>query len=127
MTAQPTRNRYDDDDDAMFDAPTNPGTRRAKPKHWWTGRDATETRKTVLCPGHQHDAGLVTVQGEDGLVHLGFRLHQIVTAAGWRIPCGMSLKFACQVVIPNRLDVVCPHVIAERRAVASWNAEAASS
>lgn len=120
MTAQ-----YADEDDlAMMPAPAHPGRRHEKTKHWWTGRDATQTRKEVQCPGHQHLVGLVSVTDEDGREHLGFRLHQIVTESGWRIPCGYSLKFACQVEIPGRPDVVCPHVVAELRAVKDWNEEA---
>lgn len=115
--------RYADDDQPMIPIPRRPGKHRAKPRHWWTGRDATQTKKEVLCPGHQHHVGLVLVHGDDGRAHLGFRLHQIVTAGGWKIPCGVSLKFACQVEIPNRPDVVCPHVEDEHAAARSWATE----
>lgn len=112
------------DDQPMIPAPSDPGTRKQRAKAWWVGRDASETRKEVICPGHQHRVGLVNVRDEDGVEHLGFRFHHIVTEMGWKIPCRVSLKFACQVEIPNRPDVVCPHVVAERRAVKAWEAEA---
>lgn len=109
-------NTYAETDQPMIRLPKDPGIRREKPKNWWTGRDASQTRKEVLCPGHQHHVGLVAVTDEHGREHLGFRLHSITTEGGWRIPCGTALKFACQVEIPNRPDVICPHVAADRRA-----------
>lgn len=106
---------YAETDTALIPTPADPGRPRQRPRYWWTGRDATQTKREVICPGHTHHVGLVLVTGPDGRQHLGFRLHQILTYAGWRIPCGLSLKFACEVEIPNRPDVVCPHVKDETR------------
>lgn len=115
--------RYAEHDTALVPILSKPGTVREKPKNWWTGRDATQTVKEVICPGHQHRVGLITVTGEDGREHLGFRLHKIVTLGGLHIPCSTSLQYACQVEIPNRSDVVCPHVRDEHAAARSWAAE----
>jgi hypothetical protein len=81
----------------------NPELREAE-RPWWAGMDATKTRHDVICPGMQHRVGLIP--SPDG--HLVYRLHLIPTYGG-ALWCPRSLRQVCDVPVPSRSDVMCPH------------------
>lgn len=79
---------------------------RRREKAWWVV-DATRTRYTVTCPGHDHRVGIITFEG-----HLVYRHHVTKTYAGITIECSNSLRRVCELPeSAERPDVRCAHQV----------------